>query len=312
MRRTDLFHLLLMLGALALTYMLPFELVLLSYVILGPAHYLTEISWLHDRSYFLPRRSIAFAATALCVSAPLWMSPKWFGMTLWSTFIFFAVLAATKNALQRAALLMAAGCVTVWMYFAQTPFTMIVLLLPSLVHVSIFTLVFMIVGAVRSKSMAQAALVMLYLTSIGAILLLPPSGDTVIPKLVQLSQSYFSALAPALGSVFGIRDLEFDPRITGLFSFVYTYHYLNWFIKADVIKWARVPKLRLAAIALASAASTALYFYDFVLGFMILTALSLSHVVLEFPLNSISIRDLGAIMGHGLRHPAKAAPVVAS
>jgi hypothetical protein len=106
--------------------------------------------------------------------------------------------------------------------------------------------------------------------------------------------------------------LEFDPRITGLFSFVYTYHYLNWFIKADVIKWANVPKLRLAVIAVASAASTALYFYDIALGFMMVTALSLGHVVLEFPLNSISIRDLGAIVGRGLRPPAKAAPVVAS
>ncbi len=49
----------LLLGALALAYLLPFELLVLSYTVLGPAHYLTEISWLHDRKYFLPHRGIA-------------------------------------------------------------------------------------------------------------------------------------------------------------------------------------------------------------------------------------------------------------
>lgn len=47
MRRADTVHLGLMLGALALAYVLPFELLLLSYAVLGPAHYFTEISWLH-------------------------------------------------------------------------------------------------------------------------------------------------------------------------------------------------------------------------------------------------------------------------
>src|ERR1043165_8502495 len=33
-------------------FVLPFELFLFSYAVLGPLHYLTEISWLHDRKYF--------------------------------------------------------------------------------------------------------------------------------------------------------------------------------------------------------------------------------------------------------------------
>src|SRR4051812_17287958 len=40
------------LGSALLAHLLPFELVLFSYAFLGPAHYLTEISWLHDRKYF--------------------------------------------------------------------------------------------------------------------------------------------------------------------------------------------------------------------------------------------------------------------
>ena len=55
MRRADTIHAGLLLASLALAYVLPFELLLLSYAILGPAHYFTEISWLHDRRYFLPQ-----------------------------------------------------------------------------------------------------------------------------------------------------------------------------------------------------------------------------------------------------------------
>ena len=42
-----------MLLALTLAYVVPFELLLFAYVVLGPAYYATEISWLHDRKYFV-------------------------------------------------------------------------------------------------------------------------------------------------------------------------------------------------------------------------------------------------------------------
>ena len=37
-------------------FILPFELFLFSYAVLGPLHYLTEISWLHKRQYFSPKK----------------------------------------------------------------------------------------------------------------------------------------------------------------------------------------------------------------------------------------------------------------
>lgn len=46
----------LMLISLVAAFILPFEVFLLSYAILGPLHYLTEISWLHDRQYFSPKK----------------------------------------------------------------------------------------------------------------------------------------------------------------------------------------------------------------------------------------------------------------
>jgi hypothetical protein len=42
-----------MLLASCLAIVIPFELVLLSYAVLGPAHYLTEISWLSGNNFSL-------------------------------------------------------------------------------------------------------------------------------------------------------------------------------------------------------------------------------------------------------------------
>jgi hypothetical protein len=39
-------------------YVVPFGLFLFSYTVLGPLHYLTEISWLHDRKYFVKAHGI--------------------------------------------------------------------------------------------------------------------------------------------------------------------------------------------------------------------------------------------------------------
>jgi hypothetical protein len=57
---------------------------------------------------------------------------------------------------------------------------------------------------------------------------------------------------------------------------------------------------RLALVVAASAASTALYFYDYALGFTVLLAFSLAHIVLEFPLNSLALRQLGGAIGESL------------
>src|ERR1700730_6822794 len=99
MRSNDALHLGLMLLALAAAYLVPFELLLLAYVVLGPAHYFTEISWLHDRSYFLPHRGIALA---------LIDNVSWFGLAMWSTLIVCAMLAATTSAAEGTLLFMIA------------------------------------------------------------------------------------------------------------------------------------------------------------------------------------------------------------
>src|SRR6202042_2293156 len=290
MRAVDVVHLGLMLAALAITYLVPFELLLLSYVVLGPAHYFTEISWLHDRKYFLPRRNVAFGLAGVAIVAALIDNAAWFGFVIWMAFVACALL-TTTTAAQSAALTIVALGVTAVMAANGSSLAVLGILLPTLIHVSLFTLVFMVLGAVRSGSKMQALLVLLYLAAILILLVVPPSAETQIPAFAKVAQEDFGKVEPALEWPIGIVTKKLDARLTSLLAFVYTYHYLNWFIKAEVIRWAAIPRLRLALVAAASAASTALYFYDYAFGFTVLLALSLVHVVLEFPLNSLALQQ---------------------
>ena len=299
--RRDVAHGVLMFAALFVAYALPFELFVLAYAILGPAHYLTEISWLHDRKYFLPSRYIALVLCLVALGAMFLADTFWLGIVVSVAFVACVVLAAALPFARTLALLALTAAIFAVLALLHVPFGIAWLLIPTLIHVSLFTLIFMLVGAFKSRSAAQFALVCLYVAAVVAILVFPPTGETVLPDLARIGKNYFGDIAPAIGTLIGIPNVAFDARITGLLSFVYTYHYLNWFIKVDVIRWAAVPKARMAAIVLLSVGATALYFYNYVYGFMVLILLSLTHVLLEFPLNSISIRELGAIASRRLR-----------
>ena len=302
---TDAIHLGLMLAALGLTYLVPFELLLLSYVVLGPAHYFTEISWLHDRKYFLPHRSVPIVLAIVAVIAALIDNASWFGLVMWLAFVVCALLAAATTALQATALAIVAIWLTAVMAMNGLSLAVLGILLPTLIHVSLFTLVFMVLGAIRSGSRMQAILVLFYLAAIVLLLAAPPSASTQIPAFAKVGHEYFGNVAPALGRLLGVADLKLDTRLTSLLAFVYSYHYLNWFIKAEVIRWTDISRARLALIVAASAASTALYFYDYTFGFTVLLALSLVHVVLEFPLNSLALRQLGTAIGQSVAQRAR-------
>jgi hypothetical protein len=300
MRTTDAAHLGLMLAALGLTYLVPVELLLLAYVVLGPAHYTTEISWLHDRKYFLPQRGIALALVAIAIAAAAIDNATWFGLVMWTAFVVCALLAAATTAMQVMLLFVGAGVATAIMLTNGASIAVLGILLPTLIHVSLFTLVFMALGAYRSGQRVQWLLVVIYLAAVALILVAPPTAATQVPSFAKAAQDYFANVAPALGRLLGVPGLSLDNRLIGLLAFVYTYHYLNWFIKAEVIRWADISRGRLALVAAASAASTALYFYDYAYGFSVLLALSLAHVVLEFPLNSLAVRQLGAAVGQSV------------
>lgn len=307
MRITDAAHLGLMLCALALTYLVPFELLLLAYVVLGPAHYATEISWLHDRKYFLPQRGIALGLAAVAVVAALIDNAAWFGFVMWAAFVVCALIAAATTAMQAMVLFIGALVLTALMLSQGASLAVLGVLLPTLIHVSLFTLVFMALGAYRSGEKTQWALIAIYLAAIALILAMPPTAATLVPSFAKAANDYFANVGPALGRLFGIPGLSLDNRLIALLAFVYTYHYLNWFIKAEVIRWNQMTKSRLAIVVTASVASTALYFYDYAFGFTVLLALSLAHIVLEFPLNGLALRQLGEAVGRSAAKRAQRA-----
>src|SRR5271170_426339 len=187
MRTIDTVHLGLMLAALAITYVVPFELLLLSYVVLGPAHYFTEISWLHDRKYFLPdpSRIIPLGLVIVAVSAVLIDNASWFGFVIWMAFVACVLLTATTAA-QSAVLTAIALVLTAIMATSGSSLAVLGILLPTLIHVSLFTLVFMILGAYRSGSKMQALLIVVYLLAIGVILVAPPTAATQIAAFAKV------------------------------------------------------------------------------------------------------------------------------
>jgi hypothetical protein len=297
MSRLNVIHAGLMFTALGLAYVLPFRLVLLSYAVLGPAHYLTEISWLHERSYFLPRRTWAWLPAALTLLVLVHgFSPRPSAFLLCCAFGVSAALVLTKQRLPRTL----AFCVTLGVAIGlasrvSTSFVLVALL-TTVVHVALFTFLFMLNGALRARSGAQLLLTGLYVAGIAVILAAPPIAG--LQGKDQDASVYFGSVSTALGILLGTGPWKLDARLAGMLSYMYTYHYLNWFIKVNVVKWHDVSKTRLAFAALLSAVATGLYFIDYALGLNVLLSLSLLHVVLEFPLNAVTIRDLSNRLIH--------------
>src|SRR5580700_11033473 len=67
----------LMILTAAAAFVRPFELFLIAYAFLGPLHYLTEISWLHDRHYYTRGRwdyvVLALLAVVIAVIDTGWL-----------------------------------------------------------------------------------------------------------------------------------------------------------------------------------------------------------------------------------------------
>lgn len=290
----DIMHMGMMLAALALSYYLPFELVLLSYAVLGPLHYLTEISWLHERSYFMSQRRFAWLLV-ICTFLLVVLQPHRVlgGLILYSALTISIAFALFKTWRARF-IVIATGCITGFLITRVAPVNVpLVIMLPTVIHVSLFTFLFMLLGALKSRSIPQMLLVVFYVLCIVALFIMPPSETIRAPELAAYGPRYFGTIGLAFGTVFGQNAWPFDARLAGFLSFVYTYHYLNWFIKVKTIKWNAIPKLRFFVIAFLGAAATGLYFFNYSLGLLVLVGLSLLHVLLEFPLNVISIRELG-------------------
>ena len=82
-------------------------------------------------------------------------------------------------------------------------------------------------------------------------------------------------------------------KIQIFIAFAYTYHYLNWFSKTSIIRWDKnLSKSKIITILSIWFFSIALYLYNYKIGVIVLSFLSLIHVFLEFPLNITSVKGI--------------------
>jgi hypothetical protein len=210
--------------------------------------------------------------------------------------------------------------------------------LPTLIHVFIFTALFILIGALRGRSFSGiSSLVVFVLVTIGLLCYHPAHAGYHVSNYVKSSYGYdswstgFIGLNHYIFSVFKLHDfgkpdisftqyvhaindyLYHDTLALSIMSFIgfaYMYHYLNWFSKTSIIQWQNIPKARFIAVIALWLASLALYAYDYAVGLDWLFFLSFSHVLLEFPLNHLTFINIGKEIGNIITGKKKAAKPV--
>ncbi len=289
----DKVNLILLLLAFAVAYLIPFELLLISYAFLGPLHYLTEISWLHDRKYFTtgsrdPIYLTVLSFVMLFFGAAVFPNAAEF---VWILLLFAFCTAFIKSFRNRLIILLI-GLLLLIPFFGSTTSYVMAVMVPTVIHVYLFTLLFMIFGSLKSKSKLGLYNAALFFVGGIILLLLPQSNVQFLGEYVAEHYIFFESISVAIGTYIGQSSVVVISTIASFLAFTYTYHYLNWFSKTSIIEWHRVSKLRMSAIGSLYICSVGLYLYDYTLGFIVLLSLSFLHVVLEFPLNFKSIAGI--------------------
>ena len=320
----------LMLFSAAVALYIPFELFLFAYAVLGPAHYLTEISWLHKRQFFTRGKHdywvLGGLAVVLLLASPIFSS-SFNQFDHYQTVAELTVLALgaalvfllTAKPVSRVIGLAAVAAVTLVTVNADVYLTMLLaIFIPTLVHVYVFTGFFMIYGALKERSKSGYLAFAVFLLCPVVYLVLDPARFASAKYVMESYWKHFSLINQALLGIDQpktVADLSdavqkvFTSR-AGLIAmrfiaFAYTYHYLNWFSKTSIIRWHEVPKQRLILIGTLWLGSVGVYAYDYSLGIKVLFCLSFMHLFLEFPLNHLSIlgtfRELRQLADHRLK-----------
>jgi hypothetical protein len=316
----------LMLVSAGAAFVMPFELFLFAYAVLGPLHYLTEISWLHDRGYFLKQKYDylfpALLAVALILASRLVSEPYTKGETdtaiQYTAFAGVAILLLVGSTSARMILV---ALVVLSFFVAQQmmAFRMVVgVFLPTLIHVYVFTAAFILIGALRGKSRSGLASLAIFAICTASFFVYAPDSSYRVGHYVRQSYASFEGVNQMLIRVLNLApvhsadDLYRSP--SGLIAmrfiaFAYLYHYLNWFSKTSIIKWNRISRERASAIIGLWLASMAVYAYSYRIGFLVLLFLSMLHVFLEFPLDQQTFVNAGRELYALARGSAADAPV---
>jgi hypothetical protein len=424
----------LMVISMIAAYVLPFEVFLFAYAFLGPLHYLTEISWLHDRQYFakgkydyIPLLIIGIVLSYAALANDFDFHRDFLnqyheinlGDILLCLALFSSILFAFVKNLFVKLLAILLLFIFIYKYFNGGTNTdnfavfAVTSLVPTLIHVYLFTGLFMLYGALKSRSKSGLISVVVFAIIPFILMRFLPAGHvvpvtnygkaayyangdgffntnsvilrefgfgtatepkmknyTVVniidkfseetkvnPKSSQIKtykdslnkkakEDFFFSSSQSAEYKKGLEFKEFyklvenDPIVNAAVSganldnkvaneklnevyrndvvaasydakapfifyssvgillmrfiaFAYLYHYLNWFSKTEVIRWHKVPKARFILVIGLWLLACGLYIYDYGIGLTFLFFLSFTHVLLEFPLNMVSIFGIG-------------------
>ena len=296
---------------------LPFELFLFSYAFLGPLHYLTEINWLDDKKYFIKSKTKiykVFIALASFIAI--------YPLLKYADNDFFNYISSKKDIILVSGFLFSISLILlskpkqlVLSFIGSILFSVICLLLlpkivialgiflPTLIHVYVFTLIFMIYGQLKDRTKEGIiSVVLLILVPIIILFIDLVPNSYKASEFVQdtFMGSGFLSINTIIAGFF--TDINTDNinlmsptivKIQAFIAFAYTYHYLNWFSKTSIIGWkSGLNSKRTKYIVLIWLGSVGIYLYDYITGLIVLFFLSLLHVILEFPLNAITIKTL--------------------
>ena len=384
-----------------LAYFLPFETFLMAYAFLGPLHYLTEISWLHDRNYFSKGKYdfivlliigilLSYAAFAKDFGINVDFYESFVEANLFDKLLVFALFSAVLFALVENIFVKIVSILLLFVFVsgwlsperadanrASTTVFALTSLVPTLIHVYVFTGLFMLYGALKSRSKTGLLSVVSFILFPIILVFYAPidtksnflsdygkkayyadgegffytnisildhfkltdeplltnkqyldsvvnkkGADNQIPmaERARITDSLKNKLSenfivPNPDSEYYMKPIPVKYAIpingkdyywnTVFFStigimlmrfiaFAYLYHYLNWFSKTEVIRWHKVPKIRFAAVIILWLLACGAYAYDYSIGLNFLFFLSFTHVLLEFPLNIVSIVGIGS------------------
>lgn len=331
-KQVDLVNIGLIFISLLVAFKLPFHLFLFSYAVLGPLHYLTEINWLRGNNYFSlvnKKWSYFFVVLSFLIALPSLID------------LFFPLIQTKSNGLiiylkkiNVPLIIIAFISAIGFTYIRKISYILVVIVLsilfsfflhkmklwailfgvflPTLIHVYLFTLFFMLYGAIKSKSTYGYIGVVCMILCIIIIASSKINAKNYIIPQETITTFFSSNMQFVLGTIADILGIKDGKNAASIFNtgvikaqifiaFAYTYHYLNWFSKTSIIKWHQITKKEGITILGLWAISIILYMYDYKTGFVLLMFLSYLHVLLEFPLNYITIGSFFKKIGESFK-----------
>jgi hypothetical protein len=298
----------------ALAIIIPFELFLFAYAILGPIHYLSQIAWLEKKNFFLNNlnRRNFFVAMSTFVAILFFikfysdnflkieLSEKYINNFI-STFIFIIFCSAGVLVFQKSYVkifflfwgIIFIALILQYVFFYEIIFN---ILLVTVIHVWFFTAIFMLNGTIASKSKHGLITFVIFLLCSSAFFFIENTHYEISNFVFNiLNLKNFTTLNSVISDLFSLKQRNYlggNNSVQSFIAFAYTYHYLNWFFKAEIIKWHKISRLKIAIVLGFYFVILICYAIDYRLGFFITFFLSIIHVFLEFPLNFLSFRDL--------------------